>query len=406
VSDFFDQLERDLVHAASARARAGVAPVLRRPRWRRRPWGSLLLATILCVGVGAATAGGALYVLRGSVIPAPAVRDVPAEQLPVPGSSRLAALRARDPAAGSPPWTVRVARSRTGLLCGTVGQVAGGSFGLVGLDDRFRLLPERIVDACGELRSNAASLVGVRVFDAARRSGVRSAVYGVAGAKLRAATVTAGGQRRALPVAAGGIFLAVVRGYPEDTGVQVALRFADGHTERHPFGTSPFVVVDPAGGAAWRAQVFGFGVRPGAKPDPRTCVSFRTAREIRTPPISPAACGTYRDPRHRKGYFFAVRRITPGTGAIPIELVGDGHWGRHPARTAVWGSVGEDVRRIEIVGPRGLRQEPVIAPSRAFLAVFTADVDPAALRVRVTFLDGRVQTSSGDTHLVQGPRTP
>lgn len=147
-------------------------------------------------------------------------------------------------------------------------------------------------------------------------------------------------------------------------------------------------------------------MRPGATPDPRTCVSFRPAREVRTPAISPAACGVYPDVRRRTGYFFAARRITPGTGRVPIELARDGHWGDHPARTAVWGSAGEDVRRIEILGPRGLRVEPVIAPSRAFLAIFGPHVEPAALRVRVTLADGRVETGTGDTHLVKGPHHP
>lgn len=415
MSGFFDQLERDLVQAAAARrapaAETGAQAVgtdlgVVQAHRRRRPWGSLLLATALCLVVGAASAGGALYVLRGSVIPAPAVRDVPPEQLPVPGSSRLSGIRAEDPARGVPPWTLRVARSRTGLLCGTVGQVTGGRFGLGGLDGRFRALPERVVDACGEVQRNAASLVGVRIFDAGRRADVRSAVYGVAGTRLRTATVTSRGRRLAVPVARGGIFLTLVRGYPEDSAVQVTLRFADGHVERHPFGTSPFVVTDPAGGAAWRTDVAVFGVRPGGTADPRTCVSFRPAREVRTPPISPGACGVYPDARRRRGYFFAVRRISPGMGAIPIQLAGDGHWGDHPARTAVWGSAGEDVERIEVLGPHGLRREPVIAPSRAFLAVFDPDIDPASLRVRVTLAGGSVETSAGDTHLVKGPHYP
>jgi hypothetical protein len=357
----------------------------------------ILVGTTLVLA-GASAAAGTLLVFRGSVIPAPAARDVPPEQTPVAGTSHVEPISVADPA-GGPHWTLRVARSRTGLLCSTVGQLEAGRFGLVGLDGRFRLLAPRIVDACSARRSDGASLIGARVFDARRAQDLRTVVNGIAGRSLRTVTIESGG--RSLPVARapGGVFLAVLAGYPEDLGLRVMLTFADGHRVSYPFGRSSFIVPDPSGGHAWKAQAFAFGSPPGKPPDPRTCVSFQPARIVRNPPISPAACGNI-GIRARRGYFFAVRHIVPGTGGIPFSLHGQGHWGNTPARTAVWGAAGDDVRRIQVLGPGGLDTLATIAPSRAFLAVLPGTVDPASLSIRVTFTDGQVEVRRGSTHLV------
>src|SRR5258706_87675 len=69
----------------------------------------------------------------------------------------------------------------------------------------------------------------------------------------------AGGVRRDVPVSPGGVFVTALRGSPEDLGIRVALSFADGHVERHPFGVSDSVVPDPTGGRAWRVEAFQFG---------------------------------------------------------------------------------------------------------------------------------------------------
>ena len=76
--------------------------------------------------------------------------DVTPEQRVAPGTSAVCTLRAADPERGQPAWTLRLARSDTGLECSTVGQVHDGAFGLVGLDGAFRALPEANADACGE----------------------------------------------------------------------------------------------------------------------------------------------------------------------------------------------------------------------------------------------------------------
>jgi hypothetical protein len=283
-------------------------------------------------------------------------------------------LRATDPDGGA-AWALRVSRSRTGLVCGTVGQARGAQFGLVGLDGRFRELADSAVDGCGR-----PPLIGARVFDARRPADVRTVVNGVAGEALRKVTVTAAGRRRALEIGPGGTFLLALRGYPEDIAIDVRLTFAGGRTSMHSFGRSPFVVKDPGGGPAWKLNSFtGSG-------DPRQCTSFTTARQSgRSLASSPGVCGLLGDPRRERGYYFAVRRIHPA---------------HSPARTAVWGEVGDDVRRVEVIGPGG-RRVLRLAASRAFLGIFLPNVDPRSLRVRVTMRDGTVHTHRGDTHLAR-----
>jgi len=432
---FLDQLERDLVQAAERRRaarRAAVGVRLRRGLHALRTRGSaasaagdrrpasgarrptataaraatgrfarlrrIAVATLLFALIGAATAGAGLLLLRGSVIPSPAIRDVPRDQLPQPGTARLTGLTAEDPVAGRPPWTLRLARSSTGLLCSTVGQLDDGRFGLVGLDGRFRVMPERIVDACGErLAGERASLIGARVFDADDPREVRTVVNGVAGPALRAVTLEVRGRRREVPVGPGGAFLAVLPGYPEDSGLLATLRFASGRTETHPFGRSERVVTDPEGGQAWKSQAFQIGN------DRRTCVSFGLARPTGEQVMSPRACGVLwpagmaqRPGAKRRGHFWAVRRLVPGT---PSEPPGQG-WRDHPPRTAVWGAVGEEVASVEIDGPGGVAARPPLDRSGAFLAVLPGDVDPASLTVTLQLEGGPSLSSRGSVNLV------
>ncbi|MBB4661912.1 hypothetical protein [Conexibacter arvalis] len=391
---FLDELERDLLDAAERRRRArrAAAGVRARRRFGLHALRRVALATALFALIGAATAGAGLLLLRGSVIPGPATRDVPPDQLPLPGTARATGLTADDPEPGRPPWTLRLARSSTGLLCSTVGQLDDGRFGLVGLDGRFRAYSERIVDSCGEqLSGERASLVGARVFDADDPQEVRTVVNGVAGPALRAVSLEARGRARELPIGPGGTFLAALAGYPEDSGVEVELRFASGHVERHAFGRSDRVVLDPDGGQAWKTWALGIGN------DRRTCVSFSLARISDENIISPRACGVLRrEGRERRGHFFAVRRLVPGT---PAEPPGQG-WRDHPPRTAVWGAVGDEVDAVEVSGPGGLEARPAIGDSRAFLAVFGGDVDPASLAVTLRYDDGRVVRSRGSVNLV------
>jgi hypothetical protein len=305
----------------------------------------------------------------------------------------VAAIRAPDPQPGLLPWTIRVAQSETGLLCSTVGQVdpSDDTFGLVGLDGRFRPIAEGVSDSCGTVRDGGVSLIGARVFDAARRADVRTVVSGVgdrrAIARVQVSTVPGG--THDVPVV-DGMFAIALRGYPEDRALRATVLYKNGKREVHDFGRSAFVAVDPLGGPAWRLTAFVVGGRGN------TCVSFGYARPTRDSPRSPSACGDLGDPVHRRGFFVAARALRPGLkDRIGTPWAGD--WQRGPARTAVWGAVGDDVRAVAVGG------RPVtIAPSRTFLAVLPPRVDPASVVTSITYKNGRVETVKGSAHLQPG----
>ncbi|WP_026909590.1 hypothetical protein [Patulibacter minatonensis] len=412
MTDFITGLERDLVAAAARRAAtngpAHAPGTTGAPAGdgRRRSFGLPLRTVLVALVIGGTTASAGaaatLVALRGSVIPAPSAADVPREQTPVPDSVRVSAVRAPDPAPGVPPWTVRVARSTTGYVCSTIGQVSGGVFGLVGLDGRFRPLAPGVTNSCGQEQRDAASLIGARTLAARRDADARVVVSGVAGDRLRRVVVSTSQGRRTVPHDAGGAFVTVYRGHPEDLGAEATLTFDGGRIQRVPLGRDPAVLLDPLGGPAWRAQA------GSTDDDERNCVSFGTVRRVPGGPQSPPACGLLGpagDPTAPStGVFFAVRRLSAITvRRSPERRRFTGDWRGDPPRTAVWGGMGRDVRSVAVLGVPG-RSAPVqiVRPrsGSAFLGVFPPTVRPSSLRVRVTLRDGTVRTYRGDTNLV------
>ncbi|MDQ3631764.1 MAG: hypothetical protein M3417_10965, partial [Actinomycetota bacterium] len=312
------------------------------------------------------------------------------------GSARVLGRRVADPD-GGPAWALRLSRTGSGLTCSTVGQERGGSFGLVGLDGRFRSLAEGVVDGCGPRRRNFTTLLGVRVFAAARRRDVRSVLYVVGGPELRSATVVTASGTRSVPLDGDHAGLYVLRTYPEDLGLQVDLRYADGHVERRALGRSPFVVTDPEGGPAYRTRVSGTGLSR------TTCVSFAAARNTGSiSASSPEVCGRLRGrPRGKTigtGHFFAVRRITRS----PKDRLGRA-W-RIAPRTAVWGLLGDDVRALVIDAPGRTAARLLPQPHRAVTLVLPGRVDPNQVRVRIEFTDGRSSIVSGDQNVLPTSR--
>jgi hypothetical protein len=372
----------ELGRALSQEMRAAVARLPRRPWWRRLSGRALAVAVAIAVPAAGASAAGTLLVLRGDVIPAP--RALAPEQTPRAGTTRLAGVRAADPHRVGPAWTLRLATSRTGLLCSTVGQLVGGRFGIVGLDGRFRALAAGVADSCSARRRNAASLVGARVFAADRPQDVRTVVSGVAGVTLRDVAVEARGSTHRVAVGRGGTFVAAYAGLPEDLALRISLRFADGHVERHAFGVGPMVFADPAGGHAWRTQ------SSSLSGDDRTCVTVVNARAGSRSIISPGACGHLAIGRRApRGLFFAVRRLVPGTGGLPATPFGEGRWGSAPPRLLIWGAAGAEVASIDVQGPAG---EPSAhtwyRANGAFAFMFGKRVRPDQIRVVVRFRDG------------------
>lgn len=409
MTDFIEGLGQELVAAARRQAadeqlateRPGGTPTPDPGRGRRRlhwPVRTVLVAILLSTTTATAAAAATLYTLRGSVIPAPAAQDVPATQTPVPGSAQVSPLRVADPRAGVAPWSLRIARSDTGYVCSTIGQVVDGKFGLVGLDGRFRTLDPKIADSCGQEQQRGATLIGARVLAGKDPADVRTIVNGVAGPQLRRVEMQTSNGTRAADVDPEGRFVGVLAGYPENVGLRVTLTFADGHRQTESFGDDPDLVLDPKGGNAWRTQMM------MASGDARTCASFTWARSGVNHPSSSSACGDLgQDGRKvpRKGFFFAVRRLSGGQQPMGKGSAGfGGHWHGAPARTAVWGGVGDDVQSVTVLGGPGGKQSALIKRGNAILAVFPGGVSPDKLRVRVTMKDGRTVTERGDTNLV------
>jgi hypothetical protein len=357
--------------------------------------GLLLPAAAALVLLGGGAAAATLLVLRGSVIPGPASQDVQPQMRPLVKTAHVEPISARDPTSGAPPWAVRIARSETGLICTTAGQIDGGRFGVIGLDGRFRELSPEFTDGCGAQRPGHTSLIGARVFYSPSDAAVRTVVDGFSGPGLVGAVLQpAYGRPRNLAVASDGAFVGVFAGYPEDLGARVVLRFRDGHSEAHDLGRSPFVVPDPYGGSAWSPSAFQMS---GAG---SVCVSFGSIRQARTRVSGPPVCGLRRG---RDYYFFAARRFAPGDRRGGNFEGFD--WGHHPARTVVWGEAGSGVKSVSVDGPGGVRRVPIML-SRAFLTIYRGSVNAARLTVVVRFRDGHVERRHGSANLVPFPRPP
>jgi hypothetical protein len=411
VSDLpiLDELRGDLLAAMRA------AEPRRRPV--PRPLRSLLLAALAFLLLAATAAAATFYILRSSPIAPFAARDTVPEQRVEPGSSRVLDLRSDDPDAANPPWALRIARSQTGLLCGTVGQAHGGEFGIVGLDGRFRVLPEANADACGLEVAGEPALLGTRVFDADDVADVRTVVNGLAGTRLERVTIAVrGGRAETVEHSPEGAFLRAFAGFPEDLQPVVTLRFAGGRTRRIALADSPFVVPDPLGGRAWKVEVSSFGgdVRVERRRGRRvrlprhSCVRFYTARyREATSAQSPMLCGhsRYGVGGPDRTLFYGARRLSGGRRRFTRGIM-QGNWNGHASRTALWGAAGHDtVREIVVTGPAGLRRTARPEINGAFLVVLDPRVDPAALRVEIRYRDGRVLRTGPEHDLVDLGRT-
>jgi len=390
---------------------ADLQAAFRDPRGvRGRPLRSLVLAAVLLVLLAASAGAATYYVLRASPIAPLKPSDVESQQQVARGTSRVLALRASDPVRGEPPWGLRIARSKTGLTCGTVGQIVNGEFGIVGLDGRFRVVPEPNADACSIAGADGMTLLGLRVFDADKAAKVRTLLNGLANPQLRRVQVSlGGGDPRTIPHDRSGAFVIALRGYPEDLQPVVTLTFAGGRAKRLALATSDNVIPDPLGGGAWRTEVGGFGCpirhgKPAANCHPPTCVTFSTARAGKASAGSPGLCGKSDDsPGHvSRALFYGARRLSGKRRLMSSPF--SGRWNGHAPRTALWGLAPTSVASIEITGPSGLRRVARPALNRAFLVVLDPTVNPEALRVAIHYRDGRVIHTGPDHHLVPTPQ--
>lgn len=357
----------------------------RRQRMRRR-W-SRHSATVVLVGLCGVTgtAMATAAALRATVVTAPDPRIVPARQTPTAGSSTVAEPRAEDPV-GGPPWALRVAKTASGLTCTTVGQIRGGVFGIVGEDHAFRVIPATVTDACG-----AGVLLGSRIVADPNPARVRSIVYGVAGPRVRRVVLQTTTMRRALPLGAGGTFVASLRGYPEDTAPRVAITDASGHTRTRSVGANPRLVVNAGGGPAWRLSRYVLGTR-------QYCAQLTTVRgpDHDSPEHNTIHGGratlptTCVDRRAAAAWAVSALRVRSHEHGLP----GFDSWdyGTQPARTVVLGVSrrSHTITQVQVTGPGVATALRPIA-NGTFALFLPARVDPATLRFTVHLASGRIE---------------
>jgi hypothetical protein len=199
--------------------------------------------------------------------------------------------------------------------------------------------------------------------------------------------VSARGVQR-VPVSDEGAFVAVFAGYPEDFGLRVELRFADGRKEVHRFGASSFIAPDPGGALSVQTwSVSGF--------KNTLCVRLTGARQVTPYTSSPVACGDT-----HSAYFFMARRMRSG------EEHGNGMYGwqwHHASRTVLFGHA-HSVKRLRVEGfgaPRPVR----LARNGSFQLILPARADPSKLMLVVTRRDGSVERHSKQWGLVTPPRS-
>jgi hypothetical protein len=125
-----------VARARAEESRSGVARRIARARRRGRLWLALpaLVLALLTTTIALAATG---VILTGSPVPpAPRMSPTAGAGLPLPGQSRLLALRVPDPGGGL-PWGMRVVRTTRGLVCVQIGRVQNGQLGELGIDGAY-----------------------------------------------------------------------------------------------------------------------------------------------------------------------------------------------------------------------------------------------------------------------------
>jgi hypothetical protein len=97
----------------------------------------ILVSTLVMLALAAAALAATTILPIGAAVKQPrGASSMAGVGIPVPGASRILALRELDPAGGL-PWGMRVIRTTRGLLCVQVGRIYHGQLGLLGLDGAF-----------------------------------------------------------------------------------------------------------------------------------------------------------------------------------------------------------------------------------------------------------------------------
>jgi hypothetical protein len=149
MSSFLDELETELEDVVRRRASARIAFVADRgPRASLADRGSrggrarlsarvvVAVTALLMVLAAAALAATGVLFTGTAVPPTPGLSKDAGLGLPEPGHVRLIARSVPDPAGGL-PWSMRIVRTTSGLVCLQVGRLHDGRIGVLGQDGAF-----------------------------------------------------------------------------------------------------------------------------------------------------------------------------------------------------------------------------------------------------------------------------
>jgi hypothetical protein len=370
------ELEREVEAAVRRRiAAAAEVPVRRRRRGRARASRRLIL-----VVVGALLLAATVALAAGGVIQiGPPLEDAhPIPQRPdvglgtaEPGTTKLLAVRAPDPA-GGPPWGLRMTSTTRGLGCLQLGRVVQGRLGVLGQDrvagddGRFHPLATRTsaVDSCAQLDAGRRLFVtttigaipaagtthgacmppgtttGVPASMLCPEADMRSVYFGTLGPQARSVTYLGDDGREHTVAAAGpyGAYLIVLHRDPSHRFSGMA-----GGGTPNPANTT-ITSVRFAGGRTCRVTDIGFAGGPEACPLPG--YRPRPAPHLTTADVaSPVRARVERRGGRRLLVVRFRARVAVTDASSSYEVT------RHRAGAATWGSgmTQRDIARGSVV---------------------------------------------------------
>jgi hypothetical protein len=132
-----EDLEAELTRVVARDARRfGFLRRFTSARRNSRVWLLIPGVAALLVTTTIALAATGVILTGAPVSPSGALSPVVGAGLPLPGQSRLLALRVPDPSGGL-PWGMRVVQTTRGLVCVQIGRVQNGQLGELGIDGAY-----------------------------------------------------------------------------------------------------------------------------------------------------------------------------------------------------------------------------------------------------------------------------
>jgi len=135
-----EDLEAELVRVVAREqadaSRSGLPRRVADARRASRFWLLIPGVAVLLVTTTIALAATGVILNGAPVSPSGPMSPVVGAGLPLPGQSRLLALRIPDPSGGL-PWGMRVVRTTRGLVCVQIGRVQNGQLGELGIDGAY-----------------------------------------------------------------------------------------------------------------------------------------------------------------------------------------------------------------------------------------------------------------------------